>query len=41
MLTTSFWLALLPVALIYLAVASLAMLGARGRSSVHLHHHGA
>jgi hypothetical protein len=36
MVTTSFWLALVPLALVYLAVVSLAMLGARVRSTAHL-----
>ncbi|MDO3417386.1 hypothetical protein Q3A66_20145 [Hymenobacter sp. BT770] len=37
MVAIPFWLALLPLALMYLAVASLAMLGTRVRSTAHLH----
>ena len=35
MLPSPFWLALLPLALVYLAVAGLALLGARTRSTAH------
>lgn len=35
MVAIPFWLALLPLALMYLAVASLAMLGTRVRSTAH------
>ena len=35
MLPSPFWLALLPLALVYLAVAGLALLGARARSTAH------